>query len=791
MGSMYDIRQFKPTLYVLVLMGMVGYSLAAESPAFFMFPTILLLLNGWLVKTNRFTPMPRWIANGATLLCLVWAGSQVFGSRATTILVIGQFLVFLQLVKLYEQRANRDYAQLLILSLLLMVAASINTASLLFGIILIAYLFLSLYCCLLFHLKVDTEHARSAMALPDSDRTEITLRQDQRNLSKSMRRLTSLVSSAAVVMAVLVFLFFPRGMGSGMLGLQMPPSQALTGFSDQISFSKIAAITQNQDPVAWVSVWKNDELIRGTQTLYLRGISFDIYNGSEEEGGQWQWQRSRILSMADPASKSNGSSVWKSSRYGPGDTVYKQVIKLKPTGTQALFALAGAYALSSEHDLSIRQCINDEILQSMEPMQGLVTYTVLSRGSLDPTNNRTRAQSMELLQEIRAREEQESGGFDRSAYFGLGRRGRWFRSSQIDPAVAEYVRRPEVTDGLGAQRDPRAEVTDLDERIAAAIEKHLQTKFTYTLDLTDSKRLDNQDPMAWFLSDKGHRGHCEYFAGAMTLMCQSLGLQARVVAGFKCDEYNNIGGFYQVRQSHAHAWVEVLTKHGWVTFDPTSGREGPPPSAVASMWQKVKHAFNFLEFSWQQNVVAYDNDNRENLVANLNQKLTNTAIHGSGAFERLREWMQAGGDMIVSSQILAGFMGLMVIVLVVAVVIFVFEKLRLRRRAARIGLDSLPASDQLRLARQLGLYDDLVQLLEKQKIVRPSHLTPREFSESLSYLPYEQFQTIRRLTDIFYHIRYGRRELTGPRQRLLGNVIARLQQFFTQSTANTLSIVDV
>jgi hypothetical protein len=75
--------------------------------------------------------------------------------------------------------------------------------------------------------------------------------------------------------------------------------------------------------------------------------------------------------------------------------------------------------------------------------------------------------------------------------------------------------------------------------------------------------------------------------------------------------------------------------------------------------------------------------------------------------------------------------------------------------------------------------------------VRPSHLTPREFSESLSYLPYEQFQTIRRLTDIFYHIRYGRRELTGPRQRLLGNVIGRLQQFFTQSTANTLSIVDV
>jgi Ca2+/Na+ antiporter len=67
--------------------------------------------------------------------------------------IIGQFLVLVQLVKLYEQRANRDWAQLIILNLLLMVAAAINTASLVFGLMFIAYLFLSLYVCLLFHLR--------------------------------------------------------------------------------------------------------------------------------------------------------------------------------------------------------------------------------------------------------------------------------------------------------------------------------------------------------------------------------------------------------------------------------------------------------------------------------------------------------------------------------------------------------------------------------------------------------------------------------------------------------------
>ena len=57
------------------------------------------------------------------------------------------------------------------------------------------------------------------------------------------------------------------------------------------------------------------------------------------------------------------------------------------------------------------------------------------------------------------------------------------------------------------------------------------------------------------------------------------------VTGFVTDEYNSVGGYFQVRQCHAHTWVEVLTtQHGWVTFDPTSGRE-LNPNESRSMWQ--------------------------------------------------------------------------------------------------------------------------------------------------------------------------------------------------------------
>src|SRR3954467_7113547 len=270
---MYDIRQFRPVLYTLLIFGMSGFALAAQSPGLWVLSVGLVLLNGWLIKRGKFVPLPRFVANLVTVLALVYVVYQIRTSGAAPILVIGQFLVLLQLVKLYEQRANRDYAQLLVLSLLLIVAASINTASLAFGLLLIVYLFLSLYCCLLFHLKVETDQARAAIGIPEDRLPPGALRHDQRFLARSMRNLTVVVSIVSVGMAVLVFLFFPRGTGAGLLNpIQFRANQPLTGFNDQVSFQNVARIQQNDNIVAHVRVWHRtadgeEELVRGTQPL--------------------------------------------------------------------------------------------------------------------------------------------------------------------------------------------------------------------------------------------------------------------------------------------------------------------------------------------------------------------------------------------------------------------------------------------------------------------------------------------------------------------------------------------
>jgi len=79
------------------------------------------------------------------------------------------------------------------------------------------------------------------------------------------------------------------------------------------------------------------------------------------------------------------------------------------------------------------------------------------------------------------------------------------------------------------------------------------------------------DQLAWFLFYT-QRGYCTYFAFAMTLMLRSLGIPARVAAGFFVDPAASAFNYYAVRADMAHAWVEALIPgYGWVEFDPTTG----------------------------------------------------------------------------------------------------------------------------------------------------------------------------------------------------------------------------
>ncbi|MDQ3953490.1 MAG: transglutaminaseTgpA domain-containing protein, partial [Actinomycetota bacterium] len=135
-------------------------------------------------------------------------------------------------------------------------------------------------------------------------------------------------------------------------------------------------------------------------------------------------------------------------------------------------------------------------------------------------------------------------------------------------AIQQYLELPASLPERVAQlaRDVTAKArTDVDRVLA--IEDYLRRNYEYSTDSPVPP--PGRDAVDHFLFD-ADVGYCEQFASATAVMLRTLGIPARVVAGYAVGERNRLSGYYEVRASDAHAWVEVWFPHyGWYEFDPT------------------------------------------------------------------------------------------------------------------------------------------------------------------------------------------------------------------------------
>jgi transglutaminase-like putative cysteine protease len=148
------------------------------------------------------------------------------------------------------------------------------------------------------------------------------------------------------------------------------------------------------------------------------------------------------------------------------------------------------------------------------------------------------------------------------------------------------------TDGL---TDRRSQARAIEDRLARGDYRH---------DLAAPSSAAPQ-PLDHFLFES-KRGHCTYFANAMVLLLRELEIPARTVSGFGAGSWNDVGGFYAVRASDAHAWVEAHFDDegaGWVAFDPT------PPAPAASPPEplaRMRDVYDAAERRWDAHIVTFD-----------------------------------------------------------------------------------------------------------------------------------------------------------------------------------------
>ena len=174
-------------------------------------------------------------------------------------------------------------------------------------------------------------------------------------------------------------------------------------------------------------------------------------------------------------------------------------------------------------------CDPDGVMTTDEPLGRELEYEVVSTGQVDESDRGTRHRDRPIdpqIAQVRRPQPEVSG------------------SNADGPLAAQRLQRSPALPRPRADRACSPTPTRSTSRSPTRSRHHLRgPQFSYTLDTTDARDRIGQDPYVWFLtSPDGHRGHCEYFAGAMVLMCQSLGMNARMVTGFKCDEYNATPG---------------------------------------------------------------------------------------------------------------------------------------------------------------------------------------------------------------------------------------------------------
>ncbi|MFT3685134.1 MAG: transglutaminaseTgpA domain-containing protein [Phycisphaerales bacterium] len=386
------------------------------------------------------------------------------------------------------------------------------------------------------------------------------------------------IAAACVVFSmatgVIAFVITPRQLAQ-QLGMATAPfvKSPTTDFSDQITLGAQGNISQDGTPVIDVRIVPDAGgagTILAPGPIYLRGAILSDYDKRTHKWTTVKRGKDDENRQGPPEEKENRRSLTTFENPPVRNRREYEIIQrsTKPGPEVLLFAPFQPSVVTCDADTKLIYQKSDAILRMMPSLGGRLAYHVTSvPDARDPNAIAAQPDPANLSAEIRE----------------LAARLLTERAIKPDP-----------------YQDGPLEV----RRASQAMIGHL-AGFEYSLQMIAPD--SGEDPIDMFLF-KTRRGHCEYFAAAMVQMLRAVRVPARIATGYVAAEYNSVSGYFTVRKSDAHAWVEVEMEPGrWETFDPTppgelqsTRRAGGGPVA----W--LKHLWDAIEFSWLDNVVAYD-----------------------------------------------------------------------------------------------------------------------------------------------------------------------------------------
>ncbi len=614
-------RYFEISLFLMVFTGLLTLvSTGKLDPFSMVIPPILLAVKA--VRWMRGRPpelshrVATWLTCSYVLIfpLELWLLPSTLAADApnpglfAALLSAIHLILFLTIVRLYSARTTRDYVFLAALGFAMVLVAAILTVETGF----LAFLFLFLVLAISTFMGLEVRRAAEGAASPVLQVGTPAARRLHRAL-----RLTSLsLAVGSLLTGAGIFLVIPRVTAGYLSSYNLQPSM-ISGFSDEVELGQGGRIKQNPAVAMRIVITARDG---DPGLLRWRGGALTTFDGRRWFNAP---ENLRVVA-ADPREgwfyigeprPSVSRQKWQETyrkvsalRRSPF-TRLRYKIFMEPQASDSIFV--------ASHGMAVRGVFAPGVERVGQRARRSYLNLDNTGGISNPFHNYTKIayEGESLTTSFPPALLRQS-----SAEYSEAIRSTYLQLPELDPRI------PALAQQLTANAP-----TAYDK--AAVIERHLQTRFGYTLDLGAPP----SDPLAWFLFER-REGHCEYFASAMAVMLRSLGVPARVARGYLPGEYNDGAGDYIVRGSDAHLWVEVFfPEFGWLTFDPT------PPSATEGrgFFGRLALYWDWLELMWIDWVVNYNYAQQLALTQNVQRTSTSWATQFRRDAEfKWREWMQ-------------------------------------------------------------------------------------------------------------------------------------------------------
>lgn len=734
---MNEKRAMRGALICLALTNMIPAIEAEESWGLLAIVAVAGIGGLLTWRSDGSRGVPGFFVYGGVVGAIVFLIREMFfppEGSTVYVLDLSHFMILLCGCKFLELRTDRDLGLTAIIAGLVLVIGAFVSGSILFAIAVVIDVTFGVWWLLAFQMRRELEAVarRAAISNPASKPAVMYER------APALYRPALLIGMGMCSAAILLFVAVPRGWGRTMLGsIQRVMPTSLTGFSEEVELTG-APLIESDAQIMRVRFSRGGKpIVDEDFRPYMRGITMEGYYR-----GRWRRTVSRDLKRVRIESKALPEPVWSVRSLVPSDQIIEQEVWLDRTDGGVLFALYPALSFGSEMIASIRANDRDQSITAPSAGRSMLNYVIESPARLTDR----------LIRRLNRFDQDEQP--ERGVKYTIPAR------------ILEEANR--IAAGLGDPGDPATH-----ERIVNAFMRHLNgSEFTYSLD--PGTRGVKGDPIQNFLLTS-KRGHCEYFASALALMCQSLDIPARLANGYYGGELNPVGGYYQFRARDAHAWVEIyLPGRGWTLFDPTPAAGTQRRGTELGLMSELKRLAGYLQFEWSTFVVAFDADHRHELVMGFLNWLEGLSGQKGAAIS----WRTIG-DFFWGPNFLSNgqravywfFLLLCAVMLIAGLRVLWIVGILVREFLPR-GQRGVAAPIRVPEAK---FYDRVLHLLARKGHVKAERETPREFAARLK-LRHGDLEEMSDITEMFYAAQYGARSLEPDARERVSIFMQRLRE---------------